>query len=147
MRPTFSTHQRIDGGWVTNAYPSKAEQIRKFGVITPISKTHTLVNGVWEPKTQPHQPHQPHQSSHQPHQGGNVDAQGRTLSYQDNGLRVYFRREVALRAIQVEAGRCLLSGKSKAALAAIKKGRLGSKGDNLYDLSRLAQFYREEAKK
>ena len=116
MQPTFATHKLINGVWVPKAQTTSA---------TPTTPNHI----GFKPQT--------------PQTAGSITVRdGVTLV---NGTRWYDRRKDCLRAIEIAAGKALVSGRDPEAIGMIRRGRLGSQEDNLQTLNALLQRYQAAA--
>lgn len=109
----------------------------------PNFNTHRLIDGRWIPKATTTTPNPIGFKPSTPATAGTLTVRdGVTLV---NGTRWYDRRKDALRAVEVAAGKALVSGRDPEAISMIKRGRLGSQEDNLKTLNWLVQRYQAAA--
>ena len=114
---------------------------------TPTFATHKLIDGLWVPKAQSSAPVPASNPigfrPQTPATAGSITVRdGVTLV---NGTRWYDRRKDCLRAIEIAAGKALVSGRDPEAISMIRRGRLGSQEDNLKTLNTLLQRYQAAA--
>ena len=140
-QPNFSTHKIVDGLWVPKDQTHSQQQTTPAPATGPMR----LVGNQWVlisqlPST-PVQPKPPIGFNPKGSSAVSVAISEPKSVISINGKQRYATRKEILRAIEVAAGRVLLSGQNQKALEMLRRGRLGGRKDNMDALHQLLDVY------
>ena len=132
-QPNFSTHKIVDGLWVPK------DQTHSHPKTTTTGPMRLVGNPVDQVST--HQAKAPIGFKPKGSDSGAITiSQPKSVITVDGKQRYATRKEI-LRAIEVAAGRVLLSGQNQKALEMLRRGRLGGRKDNMDALHQLLDVY------